>query len=92
MSAPNGRPSPSTTHPDSTNNTQAIGKRKRADDADEVEDSGLISDNGPSSEKKKEYLEGLLHDILEVLKTYVPLGFSTILGGPAIGTHIQIRS
>lgn len=85
MSAPNGLPSPSTTHPDSTNRTQTIGKRKRADDADEVEDSGLISDNDPSSEKKKEYLEGLLHDILEVLKTYVSLGVSAVFWGPASG-------
>lgn len=74
MSAPNGLPSPSTTLSDSTNNTQTIGKRKRTNDAGEVEDSGLISDHEPSSEQKKEYLKGLLRDILEVLKTYVLFG------------------
>lgn len=78
MSVPNGLSSPSTTLPDSTNNTQTIGKRKRTDDAVEAEDSSLISDNDPSSEKKKEYLKGLLQDMLEVLKTYVSLGLSAV--------------
>lgn len=92
MSAPNGLPSPSTTLPHSTNNTQTIRKRKRTDDAVEAEDFGLISDNDPSSEEKKEYLKGLLQDILEVLKTYVSLGHSAVFKGPAIGSYIQIRS
>ena len=85
MSAPNGLPSPSTTHSDSTNNTQTIGKRKRANDAGELEESRLVGDNDPSSEKEKDYLQRLLLDILEVLKSYVPFGSPT-------ASQVQIRS
>ena len=71
MSIPNGVRSPSTPS-ETTNIAHTIGKRKRPEDSEDVNDFEMTSKKN-DAEKTKGSLSELMKDLLEVLKRYAPV-------------------